>query len=66
MAANTGTYLIRGASLLGGEPGDLLIRDGVIAETGAGLTAEGASVIDAAGLVALPGMVDRPRGRRNR
>ena len=40
MAANTGTYLIRGASILGGEPADLLIRDGVIAETGTGLSAE--------------------------
>ena len=58
MPGNTGTYLIRGASILGGEPADLLIRDGVIAETGTGLPAEGATVIDAAGLVALPGMVD--------
>ena len=58
MAGNTGTYLIRGASILGGEPADLLIRDGVIAETGTGLSVDGATVIDAAGLVALPGMVD--------
>ncbi|MFN3923572.1 MAG: amidohydrolase family protein, partial [Pseudarthrobacter sp.] len=62
MAANTGTYLIRGASILGGEPADLLIRDGVIAETGTGLNTEGrandVTVIDATGLVALPGMVD--------
>ncbi len=62
MAGNTGTYLIRGASILGGEPADLLIRDGVIAETGTDLSSEGqgsdATVIDGAGLVALPGMVD--------
>ena len=62
MAGNTGTYLIRGASILGGEPADLLIRDGIIAERGTGLSTEGdgdgATVIDAAGLVALPGMVD--------
>jgi len=32
MAANTGTYLIQGAAILGGEPTDLLIRDGIIAE----------------------------------
>ncbi|BAS18213.1 dihydroorotase [Arthrobacter sp. Hiyo8] len=54
----TGTYLIRGAAILGGGAEDLLIRDGVIAERGTGLTADGATVIEAAGLVALPGMVD--------
>jgi len=62
MAANTGTYLIQGAAILGGDPTDLLIRDGIIAEIGSGLSPEGqddgATVIDAAGLVALPGMVD--------
>jgi dihydroorotase len=47
-------YLIKGVSVLGGEPTDLLIRDGLIASGDAG-TAE---VIDAAGLVALPGLVD--------
>jgi dihydroorotase len=62
MAANTGTYLIQGAAILGGDPTDLLVRDGIIAEIGSGLSPEGqddgATVIDAAGLVALPGMVD--------
>ncbi|MGX5717390.1 dihydroorotase [Arthrobacter sp. MAHUQ-56] len=62
MAANTGTYLIQGAAVLGGDPADLLIRDGIIAEIGTGLSPagqdKGAIVIDAAGLVALPGMVD--------
>jgi len=52
------TYLIRGASILGGESTDLLLRDGVIAEIGAGLSAEGAEVVDASGLIALPGLVD--------
>lgn len=47
-------YLIKGVSILGGEPSDLLIRDGVIAEG----EASGAQVIDAGGLVALPGLVD--------
>jgi dihydroorotase len=51
-------YLIRGAALLGGERTDLLIADGRIRETGTGLDASGAAVIDADGLVALPGMVD--------
>jgi dihydroorotase len=54
------TVLITGALLYGeGEPTDLLLRDGVIAELGTGLSAPGdAEVIDAAGLVALPGFVD--------
>jgi dihydroorotase len=52
------TYLIRGARPLGGEPVDLLLRDGVIAEVGSGLSAPGATVMDADGLVALPGLVD--------
>jgi dihydroorotase len=51
-------YLIRGARLLGGEPADLLIRDRVVAGIGAGLSAPGAELVDADGLVALPGLVD--------
>ena len=51
-------YLIRGAAPYGEERTDLLVRDGVIAETGAGLSAAGAVEVDAAGLVALPGLVD--------
>jgi dihydroorotase len=52
------TYLIKGARILGGEPADLLVRNGKIAETGPGLDAAGARVIQAEGLVALPGLVD--------
>jgi len=52
------TWLVRGARPLGGDPTDLLLQDGVVAEVGAGLTAAGAEVIDADGLVALPGLVD--------
>ncbi|HWL36505.1 MAG TPA: dihydroorotase [Frankiaceae bacterium] len=37
---------------------DYLISDGVIAEVGQGLTSAGAQVIQADGLVALPGLVD--------
>ncbi|HLL68436.1 MAG TPA: dihydroorotase [Micromonosporaceae bacterium] len=51
-------YLIRGARVLGADPTDLLIRDGVVAEAGAGLRAAGVEVIEADGLVALPGLVD--------
>jgi dihydroorotase len=65
-----GTILVRGAQLLGGEPADLLLRDGVIAEMGSGLSPSGGQVVDAAGLVALPGLVDlhahlREPGREN-
>jgi len=53
------TYLIKNAALLGGDPTDLLLRDGVIAGLGAGLEApDGAELVDATGLVALPGLVD--------
>jgi len=53
------TYLIKNAAVLGGEPTDLLLRDGVIAGLGAGLEApDGAELVDATGLVALPGLVD--------
>jgi dihydroorotase len=50
--------LIRGARLVRGEPADLLLRDGLIAEIGTGLSAAGALLIDADGLQALPGLVD--------
>ncbi|MGO8883493.1 MAG: dihydroorotase, partial [Streptosporangiaceae bacterium] len=51
------SWLIRGARLLGGEPADILISGGVITEIGAP-EAAGAQVLDAGGLVALPGLVD--------
>jgi dihydroorotase len=54
----TAAYLIKGASILGGPATDLLIRDGVVAAVGRDAAAAGAEVIDAAGLVALPGLVD--------
>ncbi|NVM94598.1 dihydroorotase [Arthrobacter wenxiniae] len=55
------SHLIRSASLLGKGTADVLVRDGVIAAVGqdlGGAAIDGATVIDAAGLVALPGMVD--------
>jgi dihydroorotase len=52
------SYLIRGARVLGGEPVDLRLAGGVVEEVGTGLPAAGAEVVDAAGLVALPGLVD--------
>ncbi|MCU6478776.1 dihydroorotase [Arthrobacter sp. A2-55] len=55
------SYLIRGASLLGTAAGDLLVHGGIIAAAGENLGPDvvgDATVIDAAGLVALPGLVD--------
>ncbi|ADU48115.1 dihydroorotase [Intrasporangium calvum] len=50
--------LVRGARILGGHPADLLIEDGVIRQVGSLGAAEGVEVMDADGLVALPGLVD--------
>ena len=47
-------YLIKGVRVLGGEPTDLAIVDGLIAAA----APEGAEVIEAEGLIALPGLVD--------
>jgi len=48
------SYLIKGVSVCGAAPTDLLIRDGVIVDGGG----KADTVIDADGLVALPGLVD--------
>ncbi|MDQ7907972.1 dihydroorotase [Phytohabitans sp. ZYX-F-186] len=47
-------YLLKGAQLPSGERADILVKDGVIAEG----SAKDAQIIDADGLVALPGLVD--------
>jgi len=52
------TLLVRGARVEGQDATDLLVRDGIIAETGSGLSHPGATVVDADGLIALPGLVD--------
>jgi len=56
------TYLIKGAAILGGEPTDLVLRDGIVSEIAAeistGSISGGAELVDAAGLIALPGRVD--------
>ena len=57
-ASPSSAYLVRGAQPLGGDPVDLLLREGRIVEMGPGLDAAGATVVDAAGLIALPGLVD--------
>ena len=50
--------LIKGVRILDGDPTDILIDGDRVAEVGPGLTARGATRIDADGLVALPGLVD--------
>jgi dihydroorotase len=59
----TADLLIRSARPYGeGDPVDVLVRDGVVAEIGSGLSGAGeildAGVLDAGGLVLLPGLVD--------
>jgi dihydroorotase len=51
-------FLIKGVRILGGQAQDILVRDGVIAGIGALRSAPGAEVVDADGLIALPGLVD--------
>ena len=50
--------LIRGARLLGAEAADLLVDEGVIREIGSLRPSGDVEVVDADGLVALPGLVD--------
>lgn len=40
------------------EKGDILVKDGKIVEVGASIAAPGVDVLDAEGLVALPGLID--------
>lgn len=53
------SHLLRGVAPLGGEPTDLLLDEGRIVAVGRDATAgPGTTVVDGAGLVALPGFVD--------
>jgi dihydroorotase len=52
------SVLVRGAALPDGQRADLRLHDGVIAEMGRLDAASGDRVVDADGLVALPGLVD--------
>jgi dihydroorotase len=52
------TYLITGAKPYGGDAADILVKDGRIAAIGESLSVPSAEVIDASGLIALPGLVD--------
>jgi dihydroorotase len=53
-----GDLLIRAATLVDGSRTDILVSGGRISALGAGLSSAGARVIDADGLLALPGLVD--------
>lgn len=52
------SFVIRGARLEGADTADIVIVDGTIREIGSGASLAGATVVDAAGLIALPGLVD--------
>jgi dihydroorotase len=52
------SYLIRGGRPYGGDPTDLVVKNGVIAEIGQDLSGPRGGTIDATGLVLLPGLVD--------
>ncbi|GEK80524.1 dihydroorotase [Agrococcus baldri] len=49
--------LLTGARILGGEPGELAIADGLLVDP-ATIDRDTAELVDASGLVALPGLVD--------
>lgn len=50
--------LVRNAAILGTQRADILIEDGIITQIEAGIVSDDAFVIEAEGLVALPGLVD--------
>ncbi|WP_417511903.1 dihydroorotase [Microbacterium sp.] len=52
------TLVITGARMLGENTADIRVENGIITELGTGVSRTGARVIDADGLVALPGLVD--------
>jgi dihydroorotase len=54
----TDSWLITGARPLGGEPANVLVTDGLIAELGPDAEKPGAQRLDADGLILLPGLVD--------
>ncbi|MFS3129578.1 dihydroorotase [Nocardioides sp. Bht2] len=55
---NAARLVVKGASLLGERTADIVIEDGAIVEIGSGVDVAGAEVLDADGLIALPGLVD--------
>ncbi|MEV8634642.1 amidohydrolase family protein [Streptosporangium sp. NPDC051023] len=65
MSKATTALLITGGWVVSGDPvigtvkdTDVLVRNGTIAEVGQGIVAPGAEVLDASGMLVLPGLVD--------
>ncbi len=56
--SETTKTLLRGARLIGGDSAAVLIEGETIAAVGQGLSAEGATVVEAEGQILLPGLVD--------
>jgi dihydroorotase len=54
----TETFVLRGARVEGGAATDLVLADGMLLDVGPVASRAGATIIDADGLVALPGLVD--------
>src|SRR5690606_15360198 len=52
------TLVVTGAQILGESTADIRVENGIITELGTDVSRSGARVIDADGLVALPGLVD--------
>jgi dihydroorotase len=52
------SIIVKGATLPDGSTTDLLVDEGVVLERGTAVSRSGSMVIDADGLVALPGLVD--------
>ncbi|MEQ4209561.1 dihydroorotase [Actinopolymorpha sp. B9G3] len=52
------SYVLRGGRPYGGDPTDLVLKDGVIVEIGQNLSGPRAGTVDVTGLVVLPGLVD--------
>ena len=53
--------MVRGGTIVtagGSQPGDVAVRDGRIEAIGHGLTGDGARVVDASGMLVLPGVID--------
>ena len=51
-------YVIKGANILGDKVADIAIENGIITAIGSDLSVDGATEIEATGLIALPGLVD--------
>jgi len=64
-ASERGVILIKNAAVISMDPkigvtprADILVRDGVIENVGENLTSDGAQIIDAKDMIALPGFID--------